>query len=184
MHAVDGASVKRVLNLLFDVKYRAQLFSLYAFIDVINSKLMSIKSPKFEHRMPLSIVDLVHRKAAELKMWYYYSILVLQGVLREDYFRYYLLLVIGIAMLRFEVITPQMIQISLDFINAYVPQFQTLYILRYCSINIHQISHYPDIVERLGPLWLYTCFEYEDLNGQLLRLIHGTDHIDTQIANS
>ena len=42
--------------------------------------------------------------------------------------------------------------------------------------------HFPDSV--LGPLWLYTCFEYGDLNGLFLRLIHGTNHIDTQRANS
>ncbi|KAK0072325.1 hypothetical protein PV325_011548, partial [Microctonus aethiopoides] len=29
-----------------------------------------------------------------------------------------------------------------------------------------------------------TCYEYENINGQLLKLIHGTWHIDTQIANS
>ena len=185
MHGVEGGVVKKVLNLLFNVEYRAQPFSLYAFIDVINSRLTSIKPPKFVHRMPRSITELIHWKASELKMWFfYYSIPVLQGILREDYFRHYLLLVIGIALLSSDVITPQMLQISRDFLNTYVKQFQTLYGLRFCSINIHQILHYPDIVERLGPLWVYTCFEYEDLNGQLLRLVHGTNHIDTQIVNS
>ena len=49
---------------------------------------------------------------------------------------------------------------------------------------MHQLLHLPDIVERLGPLWVYSCFEYENLNGELLRLVHGTCHTDTQIARS
>ena len=51
-------------------------------------------------------------------------------------------------------------------------------------MNIHQILHFPDIVKRLRAFRLYTFFEYKDLNGQFLRLIHGTIHIETQIANS
>ena len=49
---------------------------------------------------------------------------------------------------------------------------------------MQQLLHIPDIVERLGPLWIYSFFEYENLNIELLRLVHGTCHIDTQIARS
>ena len=94
------------------------------------------------------------------------------------------ILAMGIALLSSDVITRQILQISRDFLNSYVKQLQTLYGLRFCSINVHQILQYSDLVEELEPLWVYTCFEYEDLNGQLLRLVHGTNYIDTQIANS
>ena len=75
-----------------------------------------------------------------------------------------------------------MIEVSLDFSHRYVREFETLYKVRYCFIDIHKLLHYPGIVRRLGPLWLYICFEYEDLNGGLLRLIHGTHNIHIQIA--
>ncbi|KAK0160280.1 hypothetical protein PV328_007708 [Microctonus aethiopoides] len=52
------------------------------------------------------------------------------------------------------------------------------------SVDGGVLVHLPDCVKNLGPLWAYTCYEYENLNGQLLQLIHGTEHIDTQIANS
>lgn len=83
-----------------------------------------------------------------------------------------------------DIITPQLIGISGDFLHKYVKNFENLYGLRYCSINIHQFLHFPTSVQRLGPLWTHTCFEYEDLNGQLLRLIHDTIHIDTQLTRS
>ena len=118
--------------------------------------------------MPRSINDLVHWKASELKMWFfYYSIPVLEGIMRQDYFNQYLLLLTAISILSSDVITSEMIEVSRDFLHRYVREFETLYGVRYCFINVHQLLHYPDIVQRLGPLWVYICFEYEDLNGKL-----------------
>lgn len=48
--------------------------------------------------------------------------------------------------------------------------------------NIHLVLHLVDKVEDLGPLWCSSCFYFEDFNGQLRRLFHGTQSIDTQIA--
>lgn len=185
MHGVEGGVVKKMLTLLFNVEHRAQPFSLYGFIDVINDRLMSIKPPKFVHRMPRSVVDLVLWKFSEFKLWFFaYSLPVLEGILRQDYFDHYLLLVMAISLLSADIITPQMIEISRNYLHKFVREFENLYGLRFCSINVHQLLHLPDIVELLGPLWVYSSFEYENLNGELLRLVHGTCHIDTQIARS
>lgn len=79
-----------------------------------------------------------------------------------------------------------MIEIVRDLLHRFVKEFQFLYGLKFCSINLHLhlLLHLPDCVRILGSLWTYTCYEYENLNGQLLKLIHGTCHIDTQIAHS
>lgn len=104
--------------------------------------------------------------------------------MRQDYFEHYLLLVTAITLLNSEKITPFMIDVAEDFLNKFVGEFETLYDLKFCSINIHQLLHLPDCVRRLGPLWTFSCFEYENINGQLLKLVHGTGHIATQIARS
>lgn len=185
MHAVDGGVIKKLLNLMFHSKYSAEPFSLYAVKDIINNRLTSIKPPQFIHRKIRSIDELLHWKASEFKMWYFfYSIPVLQGIMRQDYFEHYLLLVTAITILSTEKITLLMINIAEDFLKKFVRDFEILYGLRFCSINIHQLLHLPDCVKRLGPLWAFSCFEYENINGQLLKLIHGTGHIDTQITKS
>lgn len=51
-------------------------------------------------------------------------------------------------------------------------------------MNVHQLLHLPDNVQKLGTLWAHSCYEYEDMNGQLLKLIHGTGHINTEVAKS
>ena len=184
MHGVDVGIVKKS-TLLFDVKYRTYGFSLYQFIDIINARLFAIKPPKFVHRMPRSVGDLLHLKASELRLWFfYYSIPIFKGILRSDLFNRYLLLVVAISVLNSDLVSPNSIFIAEDLLHKYVRQFEKLYGLQFCSINVHQFLHFPDCVRRLGPLWSFSCFEYESLNGQFLQLVHGTWHIDTQIAKS
>ncbi|CAG5075370.1 Protein of unknown function [Cotesia congregata] len=77
-----------------------------------------------------------------------------------------------------------MVEVARDLLNCFIRDFEQLYGLRYCSINIHLLIHLPDSVKNLGPLWAHTCYESEDLNGQLLKLLHGTWHIDSQLTRS
>jgi len=115
----------------------------YAVKDIINSRLTSIKPPKFVHRTIQSVNELLHWKAPELKMWcFFYSIPVLEGVLRQDYFEHYLLLVTAITLLNSEKITPFMLNVAEDFLNKFVKEFETLYGLNFCS-NVHQLLHLP-----------------------------------------
>lgn len=48
-------------------------------------------------------------------------------------------------------------------------------------MNVHQLLHLLNRVKNLGPSWSCSCFEFENLNGRFLKLVHGTWHIDTQI---
>lgn len=104
--------------------------------------------------------------------------------MRADYFEHYLRLVVAIKLLSSDVITDFMIQVAQDLLRRFVREFQDMCGIQFCSINIHVLLHLGNCVKKLGPLWAYICYEYEDLNGQLLKLIHGTRHIDTQLANS
>lgn len=185
MHGIEGGVVKKILVLLFHKDYQDLPFSLYHFKDLVNERLTAIKPPKFVHRMPRSIDDLIHWKASELKaFFFFYSIPVFEGILRPNYFEHYLLLVTAISLLNADKINQQMIDIAQDLLYKFVRQFETLYGLVYCSINIHQLLHLPQCVRVLGPLWSFSCFAYENLNGLFLQLVHGTWHIDTQIAKS
>lgn len=49
------------------------------------------------------------------------------------------------------------------------------------SFNIHCLSHLPDVVRDLGPLWVTSCFPLEHQLGQILKYVHGTRHVDLQI---
>ena len=49
------------------------------------------------------------------------------------------------------------------------------------TINIHNLLHLPDTVKRLGPLWAHSCFPFENANGELLKLFHGSQAVEKQV---
>lgn len=71
-----------------------------------------------------------------------------------------------------------------QLLHSFVADFQNLYHLRYMSLTIHQLLHLCMVVKNLGPAWVYSCFFYESLNGELSRLVHGSRHAALQISSS
>ena len=49
------------------------------------------------------------------------------------------------------------------------------------TANVHHLLHLTHVVCRCGPLYGYSCFAYEGLNGQLLKYIKGTQYVEKQI---
>ena len=49
-----------------------------------------------------------------------------------------------------------------------------LYSLHMCTHVTHSLIHLTKCVCNLGPLWCYSMFEFESMNGQLKSLVHGT----------
>lgn len=45
---------------------------------------------------------------------------------------------------------------------------------RYYTANVHMLLHFADSVRNLGPLWAHSAFPFEDTNGWLGDLFHGT----------
>jgi len=50
-----------------------------------------------------------------------------------------------------------------------------------CGLNIHNVIHYVNQVRAWGPLWCYSCFPFEDLNGDYVDSVHGTKSICHQV---
>lgn len=60
------------------------------------------------------------------------------------------------------------------FVELSGKQFQTF--------NVHQLLHLAEVVRDLGPLWSNSCFPFEDYNGDLRDLFHGTKNVDGQVC--
>ncbi len=48
-------------------------------------------------------------------------------------------------------------------------------------MNVHMMSHLVDCVTNWGPLWAYSCFTYESMNGTVKKLFHGTRNMSGQV---
>ncbi|CAG2191594.1 unnamed protein product [Mytilus edulis] len=81
-------------------------------------------------------------------------------------------------------ITPDDLKRSQTMLSYFVHMFTALYGQRYMTLNMHSLLHLPECVEDLGPMWVYSCFPYENANGLLTKLFHGTQNIELQIISS
>lgn len=186
MHLICLGSVRLLTKLWFTIANSLKTFSLYKYVDVVDSRLQSIKPPHIITRKPRSISEhLKFWKAAELRSWlFYYSIPCVFDLLPPLYLYHYCAFVEALFLLSQSSISEHDIEKSEKLLQYFVFMFPSLYDARYVTINIHSLLHLPTTVKELGPLWSTSCFAFESANGDLLKLFHGTQCIDLQIVNA
>ncbi|KAK0078225.1 hypothetical protein PV326_009494 [Microctonus aethiopoides] len=136
--------------------------------DGVVKKLMTLFFDTKYRNYPFSLctaLNIINSRLTAIKPPKFIHLPILEGVMRADYFENYMRLMFALAILSYESISLEMIQTAQDLLHRFVREFQILYGI-HCNMGCN------------------TCYEYENINGQLLKLIHGTWHIDTQIANS
>ena len=63
-----------------------------------------------------------------------------------------------------------------DVVNAIIPLGDSS-----TTMNLHMLSHLHHSVLNWGPLWAYTCFGFESMNGQLKQMFHGSQDMTKQV---
>ncbi|KAE8739260.1 hypothetical protein FOCC_FOCC015244 [Frankliniella occidentalis] len=141
-----------------------------------------IRPPHFVQRHPQGVDELAYWKATEFRSFlFYYSSFVLCGILPKDSFDNFLLFVEGVALLNSGSITPEGIVLAEMLLDKFVRDFEILYGLRHMSHNIHMVLHLGSCVRNLGPLFVSSCFKFEDMNGTVLNFVHCSRHAALQI---
>lgn len=51
-----------------------------------------------------------------------------------------------------------------------------------CTMNVHLLRHLVTCVRNWGPLWVYSCFSFESMNGHLKALFHGSRDMSKQVG--
>ena len=51
-----------------------------------------------------------------------------------------------------------------------------------CKMNFHLMSHLASCVSSWGPVWSYSCFPFESMNGLLKLFFHGTKNMSEQVS--
>ncbi|KAK3920619.1 Dynein heavy chain 10, axonemal [Frankliniella fusca] len=185
MHGIFSGQGKALLHYWFSSDHKDSDFSLHHLVDNVNARLKQFKVPSFLNKFPQSVSDLSSWKSLDFKVWLLcYSIPVLSGLMSDLYLDHHMLLVSGVFILSQQSISPEQINQASVLLSKYVSEFETLYDLRFMGINVHQLTHLAQCVEDLGPLWVYSCYFMEDLNGKICKFIHGTSHVGVQIASA
>ncbi|XP_034238076.1 uncharacterized protein LOC117643340 [Thrips palmi] len=187
MHLVYHGVGKKVLKLLTSSEKKDKgKWSIHQHADTINNLLLNIKPPCHCDRTPRSLSDLGYWKIKESKAWFEdYSLAILHGLLPSRYLVHHATIVAAIQLLNADVVTTKKsIPTAKKLLHAYVAQFADFYDVKYLTINFHLLLHLWAVVLANGPLWCYSCFPLESINGLILCLVHGTRWAERQIATS
>ena len=177
MHGVLLGVTKQLLNLwLSSTKHKKPWFIGHK-TKAIDKRLKEMKPPDFIQRLPRQLeTSRAYFKASELQAWLlYYSIPCLIDILPQQYLEHFACLVEGIYILLGDDITPDLLALAKEMLFNFYKNHQVLYGDSNCTLNVHNVgAHLVTYVEAWGPLWAWSCFPFEDLNGALLESVHGT----------
>jgi len=177
MHGVLLGVTKQFLNLwLSSNKFKKPWFIGHK-VKAIDKRLKNMKPPDFIQRLPRQLeISRAYFKASELQAWLlYYSVPCLIDILPERYLQHFASLVEGVYILLGDNITPPLLDLARDMLSNFYKNHQVLYGDANCSLNVHNVgAHLVTYVQAWGPLWAWSCFPFEDLNGALLDCVHGT----------
>lgn len=165
-------------------KNKSESFSFFVKCNDVNSFLSRIKPTLYVTRIPKALNELSHWKSSEFRNFIlYWGIPILKNVLTQEYFVHFCLLARSFFILSKEGTSKEELLVVESALLLFVENYQVLYGERFMTLNVHQLVHLTDCVRHTGPLYVNNCFIFEDLNGFIVKHIHGTQGVDTQITN-
>lgn len=185
MHTVLLGVVKTLMSYWFDGSFKRNPFSCASKIRICDARRSLIKPPNTVQRIPRSLQERKHYKASEYRTWLlFYALPVMDGILPEKQYQHFMLLVQAIYILLKESISPEDLTKASLLLEHFCLRAKRMYDERIETFNLHQLLHLPKSVQNNGPLWAFSCFFFEDLNGDLRGLFHGTQNVESQIIKA
>ena len=186
MHCALEGVMKLLLELWFTSKGGDEPFNISQRVEEADNRIREIKPPNRISRCPRSIEG--HRKywkANELRAFlFFYGAMVLRGILPDVYYEHFMLFSEAIFTLCLTNVKQSQIAHAERLLLHFCVKFPKLYSERYQTANLHSLLHMAEDVRNLGPLWTHSTFPFESLNGELLKLFHGTQNIVFQIVSA
>lgn len=184
MHGVLLGVMKKILQLLFSAASSRKKFSMGSYIKAVDRRLKRMKPTDAIGRLPRPLENNIHHlKASELQNWLlFYSVPCLTGYMKQKYLDHFALFVEGIYILLGDNISDSQMERAELVLTMFYNQFSKIYGENNCTLNLHNACcHLPDYVKLLGPLWSWSCFSFENMNGSILDCVHGTGDVCFQI---
>ena len=180
MHCMLLGVTKLLMSLWFSSSHHGKSYYIGRKTTLVDRRLCEIKPLSFITRKPRKVSEhFNYFKASEYRSFLlYYSLPILHDILPRNYRNHYALLVISIHTLLQQSISETQTQRCDEMIKKICFQFEDLYGRGYMTLNVHSLLHLTDCVRELGPLWVFSCFCFENQNGMLKSLVHGRQQVD------
>lgn len=185
MHCVLLGVVKKLLEMFLSTKHHKQMYHINKVkLIALNRKFLSIKPVREIKRQPRSLLWRADYKANEFRsILLYYFPICLVDILPMKYVRLFRLLSSAIYNLLKTQITQEDIDEADHKLKLFVNNFESIFGKAHMVMNTHLLTHIPESVRNLGPLWTHSAFPFERNNGCLLKLINGNKSVLDQISN-
>ncbi|XP_075539183.1 uncharacterized protein LOC142573828 [Dermacentor variabilis] len=187
MHAVCSGFVRATMFMWLK-STQCRRFHLHRHLADADECLLSL-TPTWEHsRLPRSLKDIKEWKAADWRNWLlFYSPVVLKGRIPERHYNHWLKSVeimhylLGPCPAGASAQAGQLATIRREM-KKFLLEYEELYGIEYMTYNAHLLVHVVDSAINWGPLWGYSLFPFESMNGTLGRYVNGTRYPQFQIA--
>ena len=185
MHAVSEGTTKQFLKCWTDPKNKHLKFYIGNRVKEIDKMLLRIKPPHEFQRSPRPISVSHFWKASEYRSWLlYYSLPILKDILPPDYVHHFALLVSSMHILLGTNLSVELINDAERMLLEFYNLMPELYPETMCTPNVHSLIHLCTSVRQLGPLWAYSCFGFENMNGVIKRDQHGCRNFLPSLTNA
>ncbi|XP_064470517.1 uncharacterized protein LOC135385242 [Ornithodoros turicata] len=182
MHAVCNGFVRATASLWFSHKRRHR-YSIGYCLPQIDRRLRQL-TPIWEmSRLPRSLADMKFWKASEWRDWLLlYSPVVLKDILPKAYYDNWTKFVQIMHFCLQSSIPMDRMGYVKQAMEEFLEEYENLYGAESMSYNAHLLLHMVDHVKEWGPLWGYSAYPFESINGKLVRFVNGTRHAHLQIV--
>ena len=187
MHGVMLGATKTLMYLWFSATNIKKPFFIGNKLKILSKRLQSMRPPDYIERLPRDLEKHYHHfKAAEYEAFLlYYGISCLQGYLPDPYLKHFASLSESIHILLGDSISNSELDRAECLSDQFYAQFADLYDAAYSGLNIHNIGcHLVDFVRKWGPLYCWSAFGFEDINGHLVKTAHGTGDVKLQLLRT
>lgn len=183
MHAWLLGVTKMMVEAWIDSKNHEEEWYIGTKIKEINSLLHEICPPCEITRCPENIEDI--QKASQWKNFLlYYSMVVLKNILPKKFYDHWFLFVYSAHTLLKPTLSKEEFQSAEKCLIEFHDGIEKLYGKRFMSFNVHTLKHSMKFVKYFGSLWAWSAFPFENYNGVIKKLFHGTQCIPEQICKS
>lgn len=183
MHCILLGIVKTLMNKWFSAVESGKAYFIGKHLKQISERLYKIKPPYYIERLPRDLEKhYSHFKATELQAFLlFYALPCLHGILNDTYLQHSALLSEAIFILLGDEISDNCLERSQKLLDKFYAQFAELYGEGSCGLNVHNAcAHMSTYVRKLGPIWCWSCFAFEDANFMILQSVHGTGDVIKQ----
>lgn len=184
MHGPMNGIFRQLVTLFFHVDNRGLPFNRHENASYFGKRLISILPPHIVKRPPRTLDHIQHFKCSEWAMCLLFYMPAFYSLIPDEYLAHLTLLSNAVFIFYQHSITPAELAHAEACLNTFCAEFERLYGKRYLSANFHNLQHLAEDVRNFGPLWNTDCFAYENASGHLLKKIHGTRSVPSQLVTA